>query len=188
MYKFGEEISYSWRRIKIEDKKELSEFRCENKNLDKLINKDIVDNTMSLANDASYYIFKNNDNGQIIAIVGLTMSGILHEQQRYRNLLPAIKIDILAVDHKYQKLHYDVESLEANDHYYLSDDILGQIIKYCREISEKYILAEYILLYADKNAIRYYERNGFSTFEEFMSEEYNMYINENVPMYMDIRW
>lgn len=48
------------------------------------------------------------------------------------------------------------------------------------------MLADYIVLYADKDAYRYYERNGFLDYSEYMIKENNQEINKNIPMYMEL--
>lgn len=48
------------------------------------------------------------------------------------------------------------------------------------------VLVEYILLYADRKAYRFYERNDFQNFEIYMEKENNMEINQNIPMYMKL--
>jgi hypothetical protein len=53
-------------------------------------------------------------------------------------------------------------------------------------MSEEFLLINYILLYADRKAYRFYERNGFLKFESYMEKENNMEINENIPMYMKL--
>ena len=45
---------------------------------------------------------------------------------------------------------------------------------------------DFILLYADEKAYRYYERNGFLGYSEFMIRENNQEINSNIPMYMQL--
>ena len=60
------------------------------------------------------------------------------------------------------------------------------VISHCRDISEKYALVDYIVLYADKKAYRYYERNNFSDYTEFMVSENNQEIVENIPMYLKL--
>lgn len=84
-----------------------------------------------------------------------------------------------------QGLHFMVKNnSNDDDHCYLSDFIMSSVIGHIREIDEKYALVDYILLYADKDAERYYERNGFGHYSEFMKKEKKMEINENIPMYM----
>lgn len=75
---------------------------------------------------------------------------------------------------------------DANEHYYFSDDIMGTIIAHCRKIAEEKALADFIVLYADQKAYRYYERNGFKNYSEFMTKERNQEINKNIPMYMQL--
>ena len=95
--------------------------------------------------------------------------------------------NIFAIDIKYQKIHMDELSKcseDRDDHFYLSDSIMCEGIKFCREISENKATAKYIVLYADSKARRFYERNLFTDFSEFMKKESNMEINKNDPMYM----
>lgn len=189
MYKYGEEISFDFRPLKVEDYKNLQPFTCGNKKLDEHIHNSVIQNGKIADEDGLYFVFIDEKTNKIIGVVSLATSGIVFEQTNYMHVLPAIKIDVLAVDTNYQKLHYNKESEEAedhDDHYYFSDDIMGEIITHCRMISEFKALAQYIVLYADKKAERYYERNGFLCFEEFMVKENNQEINENIPMYMSL--
>ena len=79
------------------------------------------------------------------------------------------------------------EIKDEEEHYYFSDDILGTIIKHCREVSEEKAIANYIIVYADKKAEHYYDRNGFEHFDKYMKPEHNMEIAKNIPMYLDLR-
>ena len=63
---------------------------------------------------------------------------------------------------------------------------MGTFINLIRNISDSQLLVSFILLYADINAYRFYERNGFLNFESFMEKEQNMEINKNIPMYMQL--
>lgn len=187
MYKYGEEISFSFNLLKVEDYEDLQPFTCGNQKLDNHIHNDIIWNNEIIDNDGLYFVFRDENTNKIIAIVSLATSGIVFEQTNYMHILPAIKIDVLAVDSKYQKIHYSKESemsKNPDDHYYFSDEIMGEIIKHCRNIAETEALAWYIVLYADRNAYRYYQRNGFYDFNDFMVKENNQEINENIPMYM----
>lgn len=189
MYKYGEEVNYSIEVLNESDYDYLMKFSCGNKKLDGFFHKEVFVNNKIVSDDGLIFKAINNDNGEIIGIVSLATSGIVFVQTNYMKVLPAIKIDVFAVDLKYQKLHYSKYSEEEEnpeEHYYLSDDIMGKILFHCNEISEKYALVNYVLLYADKNARRFYERNGFTDFSEFMEKEKNMEINENIPMYIKL--
>lgn len=189
MYKYGEEISYSFDLLKVEDYDSLQPFECTNERLDKHIKHDVIKDNSIVDEDGLYFKFVDTNRNKIIAIVSLASSGIMYKVGNYTHVLPAIKIDVLAVDKEYQKLHYNEESkndLEPNNHYYFSDDIIGTIISHCREISEKYALADYVILYADKKAYRYYERNGFLDYSEYMIRENNQEVKKNIPMYLEL--
>ena len=189
MYKYGEEISYDFNLLEVGDYDNLQLFTCGNERLDNHIRHDVIKNSIVLNEDGLYFKFTDLDTNKIIGIVSLASSGIIYKVSNYTHVLPAIKIDVLAVDEQYQKMHYNVESELAkdhNDHYYFSDDIIGNVISHCREISEKQALADYIVLYADKKAYRYYERNGFLDYSEYMVKENNQEISKNIPMYMEL--
>lgn len=188
-YIYGEEVDYEFTLLKPSDKHRLKHFKCGNKQLDKFIHEDIIPGYE--VNNEDGLIFKAEDkkNHNIIAIVSLASNGIVFKQTNYMKILPAIKIDVFAVDMNYQKIHYNKESEEDSDpdnHFYLSDCIMAEVIRHCHEISEEYALVNYILLYADKKAYRFYERNLFLNFEAYMEEEKNMEINKNIPMYMKL--
>ena len=189
MNRYGEEISFDFNLLKVEDYDDLQPFVCNNKKLDDHIHNGIIQNGEIIDEDGLYFVFRNTMSKEIVAIVSLAASGIVFEQTNYMHVLPSVKIDILAVNANYQKMHYDKASEESpcpDDHYYFSDDIMGEIIKRCRKMSKSMALANYIVLYADTNAHRYYQRNGFLDFKDFMVKEYNQEVNKNIPMYMEL--
>ena len=186
-YLYGEEIEYEYDLLKPEDYDKLQAFSCGNKNLDYYIHKELIRNDEVDTEDGLPFKVWDKETGEIIAIFSLAASGIIGEVDNYTHVFPALKIDIFAVDIKYQKMHMDEFSKlseSADDHFYFSDSVMCEVIKLCREISENKATAKYIVLYADKKAKRFYERNLFSDFSEFMRKENNMEINKNDPMYM----
>lgn len=188
-YNYGEEIPYDYSLIEPSDYEALQRFDCGNEKLNHYIHDEIiVDGSINNEDGLLYKVIDLNSKG-IIGVVSLAASGILMTMSNYTKILPGIKIDIFAIDKEYQKLHYDEESQnskKSNSHYYFSDDIMGIFIRRCGEISQKYAHAKYITLYADKKAYRFYERNFFKDFTQFMERERNMEINENIPMYMTL--
>lgn len=188
-YLYGEEVEYKIDIIKPEDLEILQAFSCDNEQLDRYIHKEMISDGEVDTSDGLPFKFTDEKTGKIISVFSLAASGIIHKVDNYTHVLPAIKIDILAVDVNYQKMHFDQESEKAedrDDHYYLSDQIMCEIIKKCRYISENYASAKYIILYADQKARRYYERNYFYDFGEYMEKEHNMEIMKNDPMYMEL--
>lgn len=187
MSRYGEEISYDFKLLKVEDYNDLQPFTCGNEKLDLHIHRDVIREGQIVDEDGLYFVCRDLSTKKIIAIVSLATSGVVYEMTNYMHILPAIKIDVLAVDVEYQKMHYDYRSESSEDkdeHYYFSDDIMSTILQHCREISEEKALANFIILYDDKKAYRYYQRNGFLDYKEFMIKERNQEIHENIPMYM----
>mgnify|MGYP000325302261 CR=1 FL=1 len=189
IYSFGNKISYNYTLLRPEDYDKLQVFSCGNTKLDSYFHNELITNNTVNTDDGLTYKVYNSDTGDIIGIVSLAASGIIHHQDNYIRLLPGVKIDVFAIDLHYQKIHYDEESKNStnpDDHYYFSDDIMGTFINLIRNISDSQLLVSFILLYADINAYRFYERNGFLNFESFMEKEQNMEINKNIPMYMQL--
>lgn len=186
-YLYGEEVKYKYDLIKPEDKSKLQAFSCGNNKLDMYIQQELIMDGVVDTDDGLPFKVWDVNTGEIISVFSLASSGIVGKVDDYTHVFPAIKIDILAVNVKYQKMHMDSfskESVDRDDHYYLSDSIMCAIIKHCRYIAEHMATAKYIILYADKKAKRFYERNMFSDFVEYMEKENNMEISENDPMYM----
>lgn len=186
MSRYGEDISFDFDLLKVEDYENLQPFTCGNKQLDNHIHNDVIRNGEIVDEDGLYFVCKDQNTKKIIAVVSLAASGIVFELTNYMHVLPAVKIDVLAVDTEYQKMHYDIVSESSEnpeDHYYFSDEVMGEIIRHCRDFSATKALANYIVLYADVKAHRYYERNGFIDFAEYMIKENNQEVNENIPMF-----
>ena len=188
MYKFGEDISYAYELLKADDFENLQLFQCGNRQLDNHIKNAVIKNGAIVDEDGIYFKFIDLFTNKIIAVMSLATSGIVKKIDPYLHVLPALKVDVLAVDVNYQKLHYNQESLDSSDpsdHYYFSDEIISTAVKLGYEIIEKYAMIDYVVVYADKKAYRYYQRNGFHDFENFMVKENNMEIRENIPMYLE---
>lgn len=196
-YAYGEQVEYEHSLVKLEDYKKLQAFSCGNKNLDHFFHKELIYEAKIYdikeknvyTDDGLPYKVVDKKTGDIIAIYSLAASGIFFEQTNYMQTIPAIKIDVFAVDEKYQKMHMNLESQEKKDpdeHRYLSDSIMCDVIDHCVTISQEYATIRYIILYADKKAKRFYERNLFNPFSEFMKKEKRMEIAKNDPMYMEL--
>lgn len=188
-YTYGEEVKYTFTLLHSADKNTLSNFSCGNEQLDNYIHNELIKNDTVINEDGLTFKVVDDSDGAIIAIISLAANGIIFTQTNFVKVLPSIKIDIFAVDKAYQKMHFDESSknaLNSNGHFYLSDCIMCEVIKHCNEISKNDALVNFILLYADKKAYRFYKRNYFLNFEDYMEKENNMEINENIPMYMKL--
>ena len=192
-YNYGEEVSYKFEKVEPEDMEKLQAFSCGNDILDQYIRQDIFDEgedgRVVKCEDGLHFKVLDVGTNEIVGFVSLATSGIIHKQGTYTHLLPAIKIDVFAIDERYQKMHYNQESEEsdaADEHYYFSDDVMGTVLCHCREIDDNYALVNYIILYADESAERFYRRNLFEDYREFMEQEHNQEISKNIPMYMEL--
>ena len=176
-YIYGEEVRYKHDLVRPEDFDKLQAFSCGNSRMDDYIRHGLICNQVVDVSDALPYKVYDEKDGEIIAIYSLASSGIIVKLDNYTKVLPSIKIDIFAVDVKYQKMFMEKASEMSSDpdnHFYLSDCVLCDVIRKCRSISESTIAANYIVLYADKDARRFYERNLFEDFSAYMEKELNM--------------
>ncbi len=189
MYTFGEEIIYSYELLKSEDYNMLQTFSCGNDCLDRFVHDELIQDGIINNQDGLPFKVVDATNDKIIGIVTLAASGIIYNVSNYSHVLPAIKIDVFAIDLTYQKMHYNLESknsLEPDDHYYFSDDVLNTFIRHCQRISNEMAVAHFVVLYADAKAKRFYERNVFKEFNKYMVKENNMEIEANIPMYLEL--
>lgn len=188
-YKYGEEIAYEYHLIRPGDVNALQAFSCGNEKLDTFIHEELIVNGGVNIEDGLPFKIEDTATREIIGVVSIAASGIIFQVGNYTHVLPAIKIDIFAIDLKYQKMHYNEESekdRDSDNHYYFSDDVMGTFIRHCQNIAENEAVAHYIVLYADKKAKRFYKRNLFEDFLPYMIKEQNMEIEANDPMYMKI--
>lgn len=188
-YKFGEDIDYSIDLLKFSDKDDIQSFSCGNEKLDFYIKSEIFSETELDLSDGLHFKVCISGTNKIIVFFSLANSGIIHQLDNYIHLLPAIKIDVFAIDKEFQKMHFNIESKESknpDDHYYFSDQIMGEVVKHCRNVGETQTLVDYILIYADKKAHRFYQRNLFADYQPFMQREQSQEINALIPMYMQL--
>ncbi|MCR5218146.1 hypothetical protein [Treponema sp.] len=188
-YKYGEEVLYKIRLLKFSDKKNIQDFSCGNECIDNYVKNEIFSDSELNTEDGLHFIVYIKKTKKIIGFFSLAASGIIHKVDNYVKILPAIKIDIFAIDVNFQKMHFDKDSkAESNpdNHFYFSDKIMGEVIKRCQSISEKHLKARFIVLYADKKALRFYKRNKFANLEKFMEPEKNQEVKNLTPMYMEL--
>lgn len=73
-----------------------------------------------------------------------------------------------------------------DEHYYISDEIFANVVKKISDIAATIVGANKIVLYAVPSALGFYERNGFSSFLEYMEPDHTAYLDGCIPMYLDI--
>lgn len=117
---------------------------------------------------------------KIVGYYTLSCSAVLHIDGSETKSIPSIEITMFAIDSIYQDLLYKTE-----EPYVLSDYILWGIIAEIRDLSE-IIGISYITLYAVKDAYKFYLRNGFFDFEQFMEPIYNKDVKGCIPMFINL--
>ncbi len=175
--KFGYDINFEMRVLSPNDKELLGDFDCGNE----VIN-DFAINKINQQSDYVTYVFEDTDVNKIIAFASLACSSIKYECQNVVQSLPAIEIKYFAIKKQLQKFKYG----EDDDHFYFSDMILSKIILKCREISEKIVGANYIILYSVPDAVKFYTRNFFKDYSEYMLKDNISFLDGCKPMYMPL--
>lgn len=77
MNKYGEEISFSFNLLRVEDYDDLQPFTCGNEKLDSHIHTGIIQHNEIVDEDGLYFIFRDIDTDKVIAVVSLAASGII---------------------------------------------------------------------------------------------------------------
>ncbi len=172
---YGVEIQFEFFKLSSSNGSLLEDFDCGNSAINEYFHKECREDSGSVT-----YLAVDRSSGKIVGVACLACSGILHVIGQYRNTIPAISIKYFAIKSDFHKMkHYPEE-----DHFYFSDQVLCDLIRICYNISENTIGAEYIILYAVPDAVKFYTRNGFKEFSEFMVPDNTRFLNECIPMYM----
>ncbi|MCC8161027.1 MAG: hypothetical protein LIO53_06960 [Oscillospiraceae bacterium] len=179
MYTLGKEIFYRVETLSRNTDVVFDDFSCGNDIIDRYLKIDALDDTKNIT-----YLFIDNSDNSVTAFASLSCSGIrYHISEATDMLLPSIEISFFAVRNDLQGLMYDEYE---DDVYHFSDQIFAEIIKICRDISEKYIGAEYINLYAVPDAVHFYERNFFESYSEYMKASQKRFLDGCQPMYFSL--
>lgn len=177
MHKYGQEINYRIERLSPDNSRLLGDFSCGNEAIDDYLHEQALEDTKNVC-----YICIDEDRNSVAGFAALSCSGIQYVVDQRRETLPAIQISYFAVANDIQRLVFD----ETDEHFYFSDMLFAEILQKCREITEEYIGAEYVILYSVPTAKHFYERNFFKDYSEFMQSDHYQYLNDCVPMYMQL--
>ena len=153
-----------------------SSFSCGNEVIDKYFRE------KTESDSAVCYVYRNAENQDIVCAAAICCSGINMGNDRSQQLMPAVKIDYFAISEKYQDVPFPGTDIE--EHFYISDAFLCELVKEIGKIAESYVGAEYIVLYSVPDAVHFYQRNHFLEFEKFMTPEHRTFLDGCTPMYM----
>lgn len=155
-----------------------SAFSCGNAEIDKYFREEAQHDMQNVC-----YAYRNKANNDVVGAAAVCCSGINFGNENSVQLIPAIKIDYFAVSEKYQGINFPGAEEEC---FHVSDAFLCDLIREISTISEFYIGAAYILLYSVPGAFKFYDRNHFEKFEDYMKPESRLYLEGCIPMYMPL--
>lgn len=176
-YKYGKDIKYSIEDLFSIDDKLIENFSCGNTEIDKVLkDESSMEYTVKVVVDT--------ERNCLIGFIAYQASGIrLHYKNTYITK-SALQVNYFAIDTQYQHLPYD--ELDNEDKYNFSDEIFCQFLKLFREISDKYLYFEYIILYSVPNARNFYLRNCFEDFNIYMNPDNYRYLDGCMPMFATV--
>ena len=155
-----------------------SAFSCGNSSID-----DYFRNTAT--NDTNVcYAYRDLRNGSIVGAAAVCCSGINLSSGSTIQLIPVIKIDDFAISVDYQDTYFP--DTIPDDSFHISDAFLCDLIAEMRILAEERIGARYLILYSVPDARHFYLRNFFEDFKSFMKPENFRYLDECVPMLLEI--
>lgn len=167
------QFKYKFKRISSVNIELIEDFSCGSTELDKKLFQ------MKDKDDGTTFVFLDETNGQIIGYCTYCTSGLKKSYENDSITYPAAEIKYFAIDKTYQHKAYDED-------FNFSDLMLCEVMKKLIEISEESISFDYVLLYSVPDAVKFYKRNGFYEFTEFMEKDSYHYIEKCVPMFFKL--
>ncbi len=180
IHSYGKDIPYRIELLSPNKQCALGDFSCGNEYLDKYLKVDSIKDENVVT-----YLFTDDDNKKIMGYCSLTCSGIHYELEGVRQTLPAIEIKYFAIDSRYQKLRFD-DIDDDGAHFYLSDKLLCDMIQICQTISCEVLGASYVVLYSVPDAVHFYKRNCFHSYNEYMKEDNIRLLDGCTAMYLEL--
>lgn len=167
----------------------LSDFRCGNKEIDRYIKEDAL-NDMRLGKGVTYLVL-NEKKDMLIAYYTLASTSIIYsdtkdiaeknsiDEVKLRGI-PAIEIKMFAVSKAYQGYVYYDEVFSGK---VLSDMILGSLIGDIYNYSINILGIQMIVLHSTTEGYGFYKRHGFEELKNYIPL-YSEYTENCIPMYL----
>ena len=182
-HEYGRDYSISFRRININDKELLTQFKCENCAI-----RDFIQNRSVESDKDVSYVFIDEENNRImgfcaICCTGISVTDIDSKGKPYLTSLPSVEIDYFAVDEEYRGKKLDASSTRYQT---LSQFFFFYILDHIKSISTDYVGATHVCLYAVPKAESFYKRCGLDNFAEYMNKDEIPFLEGCVPMFCKI--
>lgn len=156
-----------------------SGFSCGNPSIDSYFRREAASDAKNVC-----YAYTCKKVEDAIGLATLCCSGININSGELVKIIPAIKVDYFAISGMYQDVLFP--GAKADEHFYISDAFLCELINEARKIAGLYVGATHMILYSVPTAVHFYERNGFERFSEFMKPENERFLDGCTPMYMPL--
>lgn len=177
VYRYGNEVQIKIEIISENNVNLIGNFNCGNSELDSYIKfKAIHDDTITT------YVVIDKVLNKVISYCSMSCSGLTHKYQNNIHTIPSIEIKYFAVDKSVQDLLYD----DSGEYYFFSDYVFNNFMTICENISKTIIYARCIILYAVEDAVNFYKRLGFDNFDTYYEPDSYRYIDDCVPMYIEM--
>ena len=154
-----------------------SDFSCGNDEIDRYFREQAKGDRQKVC-----YAYRCRHDKNVVGLATLCCSGINIDSYNLVQLMPAMKIDYFAVSEKYQDMPFPDSN--PDDHFFVSDAFLSELINEAHNISTNCIGASCIILYSVPDAVHFYERNEFEQFRNYMKPENSRYLEGCEPMYL----
>ena len=193
-FMYGQEIEYKLVKLdRVTDVNRLiARFDCDNLMLNYYLGTQALHDT-----EHTTYLFVSPDDSEMYGYVSFQCSGLstlTQDEHKWRITSPAIQISYFALETVYQHLLYRPDVA----HLYLSDMMIQDVISLLANIATQTVAAKYLIAYSLPTAEKFYRRNGFKAFSEYISTipstdkvkkavaDESQFIQECVPMFLEI--
>lgn len=158
-----------------EHTKMTQDFTCGNSEIDKKLKIELLHDR-----NCTTFIVVDVAKSKIIAFYSLACSACVVSSHRQHYFHPAVEVKYFAVDENYQDWQFSEDVADGC----LSNIIFSDMLRQIHKMSEETFGADTIILYATKNAIKFYEKNYFKKFEASILENNERFLQGCLPMYM----
>ncbi len=181
--KFGSEYKLSFRKVDIDDKDLLQQFRCEYRAIRHFIQNESLESKKDVS-----YILLDEESNCIIGFCAICCSGISVSDEDYNGnpyitSIPTIEIDYFAIDEDYRSVKLNETSKKYET---LSQAFLMHALEEIKNISVMHVGATHVCLYSVPKAKNFYARCGFVEFNDYMHPDELPFLENCIPMYLVI--
>lgn len=174
---YGENVKLSTgKRLSENDIEFVQSFDCGNE----IINNYLKEHAYNDSKSTTSLIYDLSNN-HVVSYYSLNCSGFVINSNSHIIIYPAVEIKMFAVDENYKHILFSSE-----DNFTLSDYIFSNVISKIYDFTEEYCGADKVILYSVPRAEKFYRKNGFKRFQDFMLQSESKFIDGCIPMYMNL--